>query len=35
VYFVDTNILVYAYDPTDQAKQQRALAVLVDLEARD
>jgi predicted nucleic acid-binding protein len=34
VYFVDTNILVYAYDPTDQAKQQRALAVLVDLAAR-
>ncbi|MCC6222608.1 MAG: PIN domain-containing protein [Thermoleophilia bacterium] len=29
---VDTNILVYAYDPLDRAKQQHALYVLEQLE---
>ncbi|HSK09543.1 MAG TPA: PIN domain-containing protein [Vicinamibacterales bacterium] len=28
---VDTNVLVYAHDPADRAKQERALAVLAAL----
>ena len=28
VYFVDTNVFVYAYDARDQAKRERAIAVL-------
>ena len=31
---VDTNILIYSYDPTDAAKQQRAIAVLDQLNLR-
>lgn len=27
-FLVDTNVLVYAYDPTDGAKRERAIAVL-------
>lgn len=30
-YLVDTNVLVYAYDPTDAAKQKRAAGVLAIL----
>ena len=42
MFLVDTNVLVYAYDPTDPAKRARAITVLatgsevhVALEARD
>jgi predicted nucleic acid-binding protein len=34
LYFVDTNILVYSYDPTDAAKRQWAIAVLDQLYLR-
>ena len=27
-FLVDTNVLVYAYDPSDGAKRERAIAVL-------
>ena len=27
-FLVDTNVLVYAYDPTDRTKRERAIAVL-------
>lgn len=30
-FFLDTNVLVYAYDPADAAKRTRALAVLTRL----
>lgn len=30
-YLIDTNVLVYAYDPTDDAKRQRAVEVLTHL----
>jgi predicted nucleic acid-binding protein len=30
-FFLDTNVLVYAYDPADAAKHTRALAVLTRL----
>lgn len=33
-FLVDTNVLVYAYDPTDGAKRERAIAVLERLAAR-
>lgn len=33
-FLVDTNVLVYAYDPTDGAKRERAIAVLERLGAR-
>jgi predicted nucleic acid-binding protein len=33
-FFLDTNVLVYAYDPADAAKRTRALAVLTRLGAR-
>lgn len=32
-FLVDTNVLVYAYDPTDGAKRERAIAVLERLGA--
>jgi predicted nucleic acid-binding protein len=32
-HLVDTNVLVYAYDPTDADKRQRAIAVLERLAA--
>ena len=31
---VDTNVLVYAYDPTERLKQAVAMSVLRDVEAR-
>lgn len=31
VYLVDTNVLVYAYDPTDSSKRSRATAILEQL----
>jgi predicted nucleic acid-binding protein len=31
---IDTNVLVYAYDPLDPAKQQRAVHILERLERR-
>jgi predicted nucleic acid-binding protein len=34
LYLVDTNVLVYSYDPTDAAKRQRAIAVLDQLSLR-
>ena len=34
-YLVDTNIPLYAFDPTDRAKQLRAIDVLTHLEQRD
>jgi len=34
-YLVDTNILVYAYDRAEQAKQKRARNILDWLESRD
>jgi len=34
-YLVDTNILVYAYDRAEQAKQKRAMNILDWLESRD
>lgn len=33
-FLVDTNVLVYAYDPTDGAKRERAITVLERLGAR-
>ena len=33
--FLDTNVLVYAYDLSDPAKQRRAIDVLDDLSVRD
>ena len=33
--FFDANVLVYAYDPRDPAKQQRALDLLADALAND
>ena len=33
--FVDTNVLVYAYDPADVGKQPRALEVLDRLASND
>ena len=30
---VDTNVLVYAYDPRDERKTSRAIEVLTQLEA--
>ncbi|MDR7551052.1 MAG: PIN domain-containing protein [Armatimonadota bacterium] len=33
-FLVDTNVLVYAYDPSDGAKRERAIAVLERLAAR-
>ena len=33
-FLVDTNVLVYAYDPTDGGKRERAIAVLEQLGAR-
>src|SRR5437870_2376286 len=32
---VDTNVLVYAYDPSDQAKQAEALALIQQLVEAD
>ena len=32
-FLVDTNVLVYAYDPSDPAKYQRAIAVVDELSA--
>jgi predicted nucleic acid-binding protein len=32
-FLVDTNVLVYAYDPADPAKRERAIAVLRALQA--
>lgn len=32
IYLVDTNVLAYAYDPTDHAKQERARDLLTRLE---
>jgi predicted nucleic acid-binding protein len=34
LYLVDTNVLVYSYDPTDAAKRQRAIVVLAQLSLR-
>jgi predicted nucleic acid-binding protein len=33
-YLVDTNVLVYAYDPSDGVKRERAIAVLERLVAQ-
>jgi predicted nucleic acid-binding protein len=33
-FFLDTNVLVYAYDPADAAKRTRALEVLTRLGAQ-
>ncbi len=33
-FLIDTNILVYAYDPTDGAKRERAILTLEQLGAR-
>ncbi len=33
VSLVDTNVLVYAYDPTDGDKRERAILILEELEA--
>jgi predicted nucleic acid-binding protein len=33
-FLVDTNVLVYAYDPTERAKRERAITVLECLGAR-
>ena len=30
-FLVDTNVLVYAYDPTDGGKRERAITVLESL----
>jgi len=34
LYLVDTNVLVYSYDPRDAAKRQRAITVLDQLNLR-
>ena len=34
-FLVDTNVLVYAYDPRDRKKQERAQAILARLVPRD
>ena len=34
-FLVDTNVVVYAYDPADAVKQARAIAVLQILESRN
>ena len=31
VFFLDTNVLVYAYDPADMTKRTRAIAVVTQL----
>ncbi len=33
IYLVDTNVLVYAYDPSDRVKQARAIETLSQLAA--
>jgi hypothetical protein len=33
-FFLDTNVLVYAYDPADAAKRARAMAVVARLGAQ-
>lgn len=33
-YLVDTNVMIYAYDPRDAAKHERAIAIVRRLEER-